>query len=270
MANFVYPNFSGGGGGVSSVTASAPLSSSGGATPDISYLGPFTSDVEIETSGPVGPRFRINNTSASDWRVVSSGAADPAGAGAFALQSYTDGTTPFTILPTSNNIGINTVTPWRRMHILNKSAQVDNLALDQANTIENLVIDTNQTTDNGIRINAGVGRVPLIRWSTSLQPTPFWEQQAGANNYLIYRFGQTASFAIDYTTRFVGINTAAPGAQLDVVGSLRASGNLSFFGSTLAGQQTGGSQTASGTYGATEQDMLQKAYDCLRTFGLLS
>lgn len=42
-----------------------------------------------------------------------------------------------------------------------------------------------------------------------------------------------------------------------------------FFGTTPAAQQTGGAQTATGTYGATEQDMLQKAYDALRTFGFL-
>lgn len=46
--------------------------------------------------------------------------------------------------------------------------------------------------------------------------------------------------------------------------------NLGFFGVTPAAQQTGGVQTATGTYTATEQGMIQSAYDCLRTFGLLS
>jgi hypothetical protein len=45
---------------------------------------------------------------------------------------------------------------------------------------------------------------------------------------------------------------------------------ISFFGATPAAQQTGGSATASNTYGATEQTMLQKAYDALRTFGFLT
>ncbi|MFO0851671.1 MAG: hypothetical protein U0871_24375 [Gemmataceae bacterium] len=45
---------------------------------------------------------------------------------------------------------------------------------------------------------------------------------------------------------------------------------IGFLGATPAAQQTGGAATAGGTYGATEQSMLQKAYDCLRTFGLLS
>lgn len=45
---------------------------------------------------------------------------------------------------------------------------------------------------------------------------------------------------------------------------------LGFLGKSPAAQQTGGAATAGATYGATEQNMLQKAYDCLRTFGLLT
>jgi hypothetical protein len=45
---------------------------------------------------------------------------------------------------------------------------------------------------------------------------------------------------------------------------------ISFFNVTAAAQQTGGAAAAGVTYGATEQSMLQKAYDCLRTFGLLN
>lgn len=45
---------------------------------------------------------------------------------------------------------------------------------------------------------------------------------------------------------------------------------LGFFNKTPAVQQTGGAATATALYTATEQGMLQKAYDCLRTFGFLS
>jgi len=45
---------------------------------------------------------------------------------------------------------------------------------------------------------------------------------------------------------------------------------IGFLGAPAAVQQTGGSATAGGTYTATEQAMLQAAYDCLRTFGYLS
>lgn len=43
---------------------------------------------------------------------------------------------------------------------------------------------------------------------------------------------------------------------------------IGFFGVMSAPRQTMGAATAGGTYGATEQAMLQKAYDVLRTFGL--
>lgn len=41
-------------------------------------------------------------------------------------------------------------------------------------------------------------------------------------------------------------------------------------GATAAAQQTGGAATAGAAYTATEQAMLQAAYDCLRTFGFLT
>jgi len=45
---------------------------------------------------------------------------------------------------------------------------------------------------------------------------------------------------------------------------------IGFFGTTPAAQQTGGAQTAGASYDSTAQDMLQKAYNALRTFGLLT
>lgn len=45
---------------------------------------------------------------------------------------------------------------------------------------------------------------------------------------------------------------------------------IGFLGANAAIRQTGGVATAGGTYGATEQVMLQTAYDALRTFGFLT
>lgn len=45
-------------------------------------------------------------------------------------------------------------------------------------------------------------------------------------------------------------------------------GKVSFFGATPATQQTLGAATAGASYTATEQAMIQKAYDLLRAFGL--
>lgn len=62
----------------------------------------------------------------------------------------------------------------------------------------------------------------------------------------------------------------SPSYKLDVVGSSRFNGNIGFFNTTPISQITGGAATAGGAYGATEQIMLQTAYDALRSYGLLS
>ena len=49
---------------------------------------------------------------------------------------------------------------------------------------------------------------------------------------------------------------------------INTNGDLGFFGVTPAARQTLGAATATMVYSATEQAMLQKAYDLLRTFGL--
>lgn len=63
----------------------------------------------------------------------------------------------------------------------------------------------------------------------------------------------------------------AAGGAATVMGKF-ASGaaRVGFLGATPAVQQTGGAATAGAAYTATEQAMLQAAYDCLRTFGLLT
>ena len=78
--------------------------------------------------------------------------------------------------------------------------------------------------------------------------------------------GGVKLFSIDGTGAVLAWDAAGPG--LTIGGATNQA--LGFLGKTPAVQQTGGAATASGTYGATEQSMLQKAYDALRTFGLLS
>lgn len=72
-------------------------------------------------------------------------------------------------------------------------------------------------------------------------------------------------------------DTADTGFKLHVDGNSKLEGDIAhltgdvgFFGTTPVGQQTGGAATAGGTYGATEQSMLQAAYDALRAYGLLT
>lgn len=58
-------------------------------------------------------------------------------------------------------------------------------------------------------------------------------------------------------------NGGTTSLQINVTG-------IGFLGVTPAGPQTGGAATATAIYTATEQAMLNKAYACLRTFGLLN
>lgn len=65
--------------------------------------------------------------------------------------------------------------------------------------------------------------------------------------------------------------TATTGTGTTLATMLQISENkIGLFGVTPAIQQTGGAATAGVAYTATEQAMLQKAYDCLRTFGQLT
>lgn len=48
------------------------------------------------------------------------------------------------------------------------------------------------------------------------------------------------------------------------------SAKISFFGAASVVRQTGGAATAGATYTSAEQAMLQKVYDALRSYGLLT
>jgi hypothetical protein len=59
--------------------------------------------------------------------------------------------------------------------------------------------------------------------------------------------------------------------KLEVEGAVLFDGNLGFYGTTpIAQPASSGAATAGGSYGATEQAMLQEAYDALRDLGLMS
>ncbi len=66
-----------------------------------------------------------------------------------------------------------------------------------------------------------------------------------------------------------GVNMAfgvSTGTQIGTASSQK----LAFLGATPVIQQTGGAASATGSWTGTEQAMLQKAYQALRTFGFLS
>lgn len=91
-----------------------------------------------------------------------------------------------------------------------------------------------------------------------------WAVVGGAGNYLT---GSAAGDAV--------LTTTTSGKALHIGGtskvvSVTSDNKLGFFATTPAAQQTGGAATAGATYTAAEQTMLQKCYDTLRTFGLLT
>jgi len=70
-------------------------------------------------------------------------------------------------------------------------------------------------------------------------------------------------------TRADGINISVGSSTGTQIGTASTQ-KIGFLGATPVVQQTGGAATASSSYTSTEQGMLQKAYNALRTFGLLS
>jgi hypothetical protein len=86
----------------------------------------------------------------------------------------------------------------------------------------------------------------------------------GAQAFQIRNSSGTTQLAIAANGRDFVLDTTT-GTKIGTATNQR----LSFFDATPVVRQTGGVATASGTYGATEQTMLQTAYNALRTYGLL-
>lgn len=120
-----------------------------------------------------------------------------------------------------------------------------------------------------IRINGaglGVGLTPTVPLHVKADATNQGielDSNSGAVTSMWYSDGSSLFFGAlsNHTVELYSNGTTAIAFTQNTLG---------FLGKTPAAQQTGGAATAGGTYGATEQGMLQKAYDCLRTFGLLS
>jgi hypothetical protein len=85
----------------------------------------------------------------------------------------------------------------------------------------------------------------------------------GGNNVIVGASGIAGAF----------VDSGSGGTNLRSGGQLMfkcTSTAIGVFNTTPAAQQPGGSATAGGTYGATEQTMLQKVYDAMRAFGWMA
>jgi len=84
-----------------------------------------------------------------------------------------------------------------------------------------------------------------------------------------WRINTDATRAAQFSFQLRGTGAGTIEAlKLSVTGS--SSPMIGFLGAAAAVRQTGGAATANAIYGATEQAMLQAAYDALRTFGFLT
>lgn len=83
-------------------------------------------DIQVTSSSTTGSYLHLVNTNSGgyDWRIRSNGSADSGGAGAFAISTFSDGTTPFIILPASNNAGFGTLAPTERLEVFGNE-QID-------------------------------------------------------------------------------------------------------------------------------------------------
>jgi hypothetical protein len=90
-----------------------------------------------------------------------------------------------------------------------------------------------------------------------------------ATNTISFAAAAGAGALTAQTTATSSMRIAHAGGAFPVLWESSTIG-LAFFGNAPAAQQVGPASVAGGAYTATEQLMLQRAYNCLRTFGLLN
>lgn len=135
------------------------------------------------------------------------------------------------------------------------------LAVLSSGSNENLRINPKGTGGVGINVDAAM---PLhVKCRASTNEGIEVDSNSGAVTSVWYSDGSSLFFGAtsNHTVELYANGTSNIRFTATTIG---------FLSKTPAAQQTGGAATASGTYGATEQTMLQTAYNCLRTFGLLS
>lgn len=103
-------------------------------------------------------------------------------------------------------------------------------------TNQDLVVDDGSTTSLRLGNHGGAASIIYFRSPTGVEDTSIYRGAAGQIN----------------------------------VPALAVGGNVGFYGTPPVAQPALGAATAAGTYGANEQQMLQKAYNALRTLGLAS
>lgn len=145
------------------------------------------------------------------------------------------------------------------------------LSADPANTLlANAYFDAMSYTGGTGSATVALATTVYIAGPPSM---PFFMEGALYTLYVaagISHFATVEAADLSTSTTLGTAGALQVGGGANLINALGGSTQLGFFAVTPVGQQTGGSATAGGTYTATEQSMLQKAYSCLRSFGLLS
>jgi len=150
-------------------------------------------------------------------------------------------------------VGVGTVHPVARLHV--EGLLSSSVGSNDGNARALLNVDSNNnpclTFHRGKTGHYQAGTLYIDwAWGDDDNYTARWSMESASEIRFLQKSGTTVTHTFTTPVKFTG--------------------NVGFFGTTPTGQQTGGTATAGSTYGSTEQNMLQKAYNCLRTFGLLS
>lgn len=169
------------------------------------------------------------------------------------IQTYTQSVMATRIFVDANGrVGISNSTPATILHAALSSANTS--------TVENILTVEKKLSSGTAANGLGSGINLTLQSSTA----------AGQNAARIVALWNDATHASrkgDLVLSAYDASAEREGLRIRGNGSAAAIG---FLGAAPAVQQTGGAQTATGTWTATEQAMLQAAYDALRTFGLLT
>lgn len=136
-------------------------------------------DIQITSTSTTGSDLHLTNTNTggNDWRIKSSGSADVAGAGAFAIQSFGDATTPFVILPVTNNTGIGTTSPNELLEV-NGNTRIDGRLLQSKSS-------NSITAANDLTLNSD-GNTFVISGNTQINAITTNGWRSGSVVYLIF------------------------------------------------------------------------------------
>ncbi len=130
----------------------------------------------------------------------------------------------------------------------------------------------NNSTSSALTISSesGIGIVCQAgAWNISCVGAGGASLDSGAGDLLLSS-GNTVQ--ITYGAYGFSVNSSSSQYMfIDPAGQMNLScTRVGFFGAPVVVQQTGGSATAAGSYTATEQGMIQRMYDALRNYGLLT